>query len=162
MDYRITIKKKINLMENESTRNPVDGIIEKIGELIPIYMQNEIDRTMSGGNVAIAIIEEDGKVTGKIFGTNKIRGREVFRVAWTKGSQVWITGMRTGEYEKKIFNDEIDEGTFGIRMPDLIGWQGGQPVTLKNGTKLSIGFSGFSGKSDLEIVAKAVAMADVS
>jgi hypothetical protein len=35
---------------------------------------------------------------------NKIR--ESFRVAWTKASQVWITGMKTGEYEKKIFNSE--------------------------------------------------------
>jgi glc operon protein GlcG len=38
----------------------------------------------------------------------------------------------------------------------LVGWLGGQPVTLRDGTKLSVGFSGFRGISDLEIVVKAL------
>jgi glc operon protein GlcG len=73
-----------------------------------------------------------------------------------KASQVWITGMKTGEFEKKVFNNELNEKTFGIRRPDFIGWEGGQPVKLADGTILSIGVSGFRSISDLEIVVKAI------
>jgi hypothetical protein len=73
-----------------------------------------------------------------------------------KASQVWITGIKTGEFEKLVFNKEIDEESFGIRRPDYIGWVGGQPLSLKDGTKLSIGFSGFRSATDLEIVIKAL------
>lgn len=52
--------------------------------------------------------------------------------------------------------DEVDETVLGIDAPDLIGWPGGQPVKLKDGTMLSVGFSGFRGEIDLEIVIKAL------
>jgi glc operon protein GlcG len=77
-------------------------------------------------------------------------------VAWTKASQVWITGLKTGEYEKLAFAGQINEDDYGIIRPDYIGWEGGQPLTLSDGTKLSVGFSGFRGVSDLEIVVKAI------
>ena len=147
-------------MNNESTSKIVDAIVEKVGELLPVYLQDEADRSISDGHAALVIIEEDGTVSGKIFGASRLRARDSFRVAWTKASQVWITGMKTGEYEKKIFNDEIPDTLYGISMPDMIGWQGGQPITLKDGTKLSAGFSGIRGINDLDIVVKAVALVD--
>jgi glc operon protein GlcG len=55
-----------------------------------------------------------------------------------------------------VFTDQIDYHTFGISLPDLVGYKGGQPITLHDGTKLAVGFSGFRGTSDLEIVEKAV------
>ena len=66
--------------------------------------------------------------------------------------------MRTGEFEKLVFNGEIDEAAFGIRKPDYIGWTGGQPITLHDGTTFSAGFSGFRGETDIEIVLKAVSL----
>jgi glc operon protein GlcG len=83
-------------------------------------------------------------------------------VAWIKASQVWLTGMKTGEYEKKVYSGELSEGIVGISKPDLIGWEGGQPVVLKEGSKLFIGFSGFRGVTDLEIVLKAVEQLEVT
>jgi glc operon protein GlcG len=147
-------------MKNEPTKKIIHAIVDNVEELLPGYLQDEADRSIANGNVALVIIEEDGAVTGKIFGTNKIRGRESFRVAWTKASQTWITGIKTGEYEKKIFNDEISDAVYGISKPDMIGWEGGQPVTLKDGTKLACGFSGIRGFNDLGIVLKAIAKAD--
>jgi glc operon protein GlcG len=91
-----------------------------------------------------------------MFGTDRIRMRKVYDTAWTKASQVWITGMKTLEYERKVFNNEVDYKTFGILPPDFIGWRGGQPIELKDGTLLSIGFSGFTGEADTEIVLAAV------
>jgi uncharacterized protein GlcG (DUF336 family) len=134
----------------------IDKIILGVEKLIPEYMANPEDKNISGGSTAICIILEDGQQFGKMFGTDKNRMRHTFKIAWTKASQVWITGMKTVEYEKLVFNNQIDESKYGISRPDLIGWEGGQPITLKDGTKLSIGFSGFRGTSDLEIVVKAI------
>jgi uncharacterized protein GlcG (DUF336 family) len=134
----------------------IAGIIKKVDELIPFYMERQEDREKAKGGIAICIIDEEGAVYGKMFGTDKIMMRERYRIAWMKASQVWITGMKTGEFEKLAFNKEIDEESFGIKRPDYIGWEGGQPVTLKDGTKLSIGFSGFRSATDLEIVIRAL------
>lgn len=142
-------------MESIELAKAIEKIIEEAGKLIPYYMQNEEDKRIANGNVAVCIIDQEGRIYGRIFGTNKVRARESFRVAWTKASQVHITGMKTGEYEKLAFNNEIDEDKFGIERPDYIGWEGGQPVTLADGTILSAGFSGFRGVVDLEIIIRA-------
>ncbi len=135
----------------------VTEIIALVEKYVPEYMNNPQDRSISNGNVAICIIDSDGNICGKMFGADRNRARQSFKSAWMKASQVWITGMRTGEYERRVFNSEIDEHRFGIQRPDFIGWEGGQPVKLKDGTVLSIGFSGFRGTSDLGIVQKAIA-----
>jgi len=138
-----------------------ERIISEIVELIPDYSSDPEDFGISNGNVAICIINEDGLVSGRLFGNNKIRSRESFKVAWTKASQVWITGFKTGEYETLVYSNQINENDYGISRPDMIGWEGGQPLTLKDGTRLSIGFSGFRGTSDLEIVIKAIQKANL-
>ncbi|MDA3892441.1 MAG: heme-binding protein [Salinivirgaceae bacterium] len=131
-------------------------IIENIEKLIPQYLNNKEDADIANGNLAICIIDEEGTVNGKFWGTDKIRVRESYKVAWIKASQVWITGYKTQEFEKLAFSGEINDYAFGINRPDFIGWEGGQPVTLKDGTKLSIGFSGMRGENDLDIVIKAI------
>ncbi len=134
----------------------INRIIDEAEKLIPYYMDSDEDKRIANGNCAICLIDSDGMIYGKMYGTNVIRARESFRVAWTKASQVHITGYKTGEFEKLAFNKEIDEKSFGIERPDYIGWVGGQPLTLSDGTKLSVGFSGFRGIIDLEIVSKAL------
>jgi glc operon protein GlcG len=138
----------------------IEKIIEIITSLLPQYMEDPIDSKITDGNAALCIIDEQGNVYGKLYGDDKVRSRRTYQIAWTKASQVWITGMATGEYEKKVFNGEIDERIYGISRPDFIGWQGGQPVALKDGSKLSVGFSGFRGISDIEIIKKALEIAD--
>ena len=144
-------------MKSTELADTIERIIEEAEKLIPFYMQNEQDKRIANGNVSVCIIDPEGRVYGRMFGTNKIRARESYRVAWTKASQVYITGMKTGEYEKLAFNNEVDEEKFGIERPDYIGWEGGQPITLSDGTILAAGFSGFRGVVDLEIVVKALA-----
>lgn len=140
----------------------VDKLLSVIEELVPVYMAVPEDLAISKGTVSVCIIDETGQIYGKIFGSDKLRGRDSFKIAWTKASQVWITGYPTGDYEKLVFSDKLDHHQFGINMPDLIGWIGGQPITLKDGTKLSIGFSGFRGTTDLEIVTKALAKVNIA
>ena len=128
----------------------------EIERLIPFYMQNPADKNIANGNVAVCVIADDGTVLGRMFGKDKPRLRQSYKVAWTKASQVWLTGVKTGEYEKMVFNQLVEENGNGIEAPDLIGWQGGQPLTLPDGSKLSVGFSGFRGLVDLEIMVKAL------
>lgn len=140
-------------MEMKTLANELFLAIEK---LILVYMNNPADAKISNGNVAVCIIDESGQVHGKMFGTDKPLLRQSFKVAWTKASQVWLTGVKTGEYEKMVFIGEVEENANGIENPDLIGWFGGQPLTLADGRKLSVGFSGFRGTTDLEIMVKAL------
>jgi len=133
-------------------------LIDSIEKLIPEYLQNPEDFSISSGNLAICIIDENNSVYGKMIGTDKNRIRQSYKIAWIKASQVWITGYKTGEYERLVYTNQVDESKYGISRPDLLGWEGGQPITLKNGTKLSVGFSGFRGASDIEIVLRALGL----
>ncbi len=135
-------------------------LFDAIEKLIPQYMEIPEDECISHGNLAVCIIDDQGLVHGRMFGTNRPRLRQSYKVAWTKASQVWLTGVKTGAYEKMVFNKEVDENANGIEAPDLIGWEGGQPLTLQNGIILSVGFSGFRGVTDLEIMVKALAMVE--
>lgn len=142
-------------MEKNKIAPIIEKLLKEIEIRIPVYSANPQD-AFAQGNVAVCIIDEDGKVYGRIWGSEKVTGRQFFKNAWIKASQVWITGMKTGEYEQRLYNNEFSEEDFGISKPDLIGWEGGQPVVLANGTSLSIGFSGFRGFNDLDIVKQAI------
>jgi uncharacterized protein GlcG (DUF336 family) len=143
-------------MEVNNINIVISKLFAEIERLIPVYMENPEDNRIANGNCAVCIIDENGMVYGKMFGTNKPRLRQSYKVAWIKASQVWLTGYKTGEYEKMVFNNLVEENANGIEAPDLIGWVGGQPLTLTDGTKLSVGFSGFRGFIDIEIVVKAL------
>ncbi len=144
-------------MEPRALTTLIQDIITAVEKHVPDYLAVDADRKLNDGNCALCIIDEAGGVHGKMFGNDKVRRRHVFRIAWTKASQVWITGYKTGEYEKLVFTGQVDEKKFGIIRPDFVGWIGGQPIVVDDHTTLSIGFSGFRGTSDLEIVQKAVA-----
>jgi uncharacterized protein GlcG (DUF336 family) len=147
-------------MDNKALTQKIEEILDTIENLIPKYLEDPKDQLISDGNVAVCVIDKEGNVYGRLFGKDKIRSRKAYLVAWTKASQVWITGIATGLYEQKVFNNEIDDKIYGILKPDLIGWQGGLPVTLKSGNEISIGFSGFRGFIDVDIVNKAVELVD--
>ena len=143
-------------MESKTMEITIGQLFEAIEKLIPEYMLLPEDQCISNGNLAACIIAEDGLVYGKMFGSDKPRLRHSYKVAWTKASQVLLTGVKTGEYERMVFNKEVGENANGIEAPDLVGWEGGQPMTMKNGTRLSVGFSGFRGTTDIEIMLKAM------
>ncbi len=144
-------------MEQKKIAEFIENLVNAVEKRLPEYLADEEDRGKNDGNSALCIIDASGGVHGKLFGSNKIRQRNSFRIAWTKASQVWITGMKTGEFETLVYSGKLDDNQFGIIRPDFIGWEGGQPVRLDAHTTISVGFSGFRGTSDLAIVQKAVA-----
>jgi glc operon protein GlcG len=133
----------------------LERVFSSIEKQIPTYMEFEEDRVIAQGNVAICIIDEDGQVYGKMFGSDPIKQRAFFRIAWIKASQVWITKKPTGKFEELVFAGKLDDREFGIERPDFIGWEGGQPIKLGS-VSLAVGFSGFRGVNDLQIVVNAV------
>ena len=143
-------------MESKTISSLISNILAAVEALLPDYLATEADRRLNEGNCALCLVDESGQVHGKMFGKDKIRQRQCFRVAWTKASQVWITGLKTGEFEKLVYAGQLDDSQFGIIRPDFIGWEGGQPIAVDDQIRLSAGFSGFRGKSDLEIVQRAV------
>ncbi len=143
-------------MEHETIQRLVAAFFQALETEVARVMKTPEDARISNGNAAVCLIDPTGQVHGKFFGTDKVRQRQSFRVAWTKASQVWLTGVETGEYERLVFTGEIPENANGIDNPDLVGWVGGQPVTLNNGLHFSIGFSGFRGTTDKQIVLDAL------
>jgi glc operon protein GlcG len=144
-------------MKSENVQNTAGAIILAVTDLVQEYFRRQ-DKPASEISAAICIIDESGIISGKLFAKDKpdkIKLREKYQIAWIKASQVWITGMKTFDFEQKVFNNEVNYKDFGIQPPDFIGWKGGQPLKL-DGTNLSIGFSGFSQQDDLEIVIRAV------
>jgi len=145
-------------MANANLPGIVYGMIEACEKLFTEYVEIEADRIKNDGNASVCIIDADGNIYGKMFGTGKIKMRETFEIAWIKASQVHITGISTGEFEKLVFTDAIDEKKYGITRRDFIGWKGGIPITLGDGTALSVGFSGFRGVTDIELIERAAAI----
>jgi glc operon protein GlcG len=135
----------------------INRIFDAIEVQIPAFRKSKADWDISDGNVAVCIITEAGRVYGRLFGSDKLRQRHFFNIAFRKASQVWITGHKTGEYESIVFGGGMDPEDSPIELPDLIGWVGGQPIQLDEETKLAVGFSGFRGFNDIEIVRKSVA-----
>ncbi len=142
-------------MTNQELQQIISKMLESINAQIPSYKSSEQDWKISSGNVAVCIIDDEGRIYGKIWGDDKVRGRGFYDVAYRKASQVWITGYKTGEYERLVFTDKINHRDYGIELPDLMGWEGGQPIQLNAETRISCGFSGFKGVNDLAIVKNA-------
>jgi uncharacterized protein GlcG (DUF336 family) len=128
----------------------------EIEKLLPGFRKDPVDFGINGGNVAVFVFGPDGEIFGKTFGADKPKCRDTATTAWKKASQVWLTRIATGEYERKVYNGEVNWFSFGIMKPDLIGWEGGIPGILPDKTEVSLGFSGFRGEKDAEILEKAL------
>ena len=143
-------------MDAPTLEKLINALFKALKPEIASYRNSPEDWNISEGNVAICIITEDGKIYGKVYGADRLRQRNFYRIAWQKASQVWITGHKTGDYEKIVFGGEMDPEDSPIELPDLIGWVGGQPLQIDVDTQLSVGFSGFRGFNDINIVQKAL------
>jgi uncharacterized protein GlcG (DUF336 family) len=134
-----------------------EKLFVEIERLLPKYSVVPEDARVNEGNVAVIVIGKEGDVHGRFFGSDRIRLRDTAGTAWKKASQVWLTGVATGEYERRVYNGEVEWWRFGVMKPDLVGWEGGLPVCLDDGTPVSIGFSGFRGETDVALLREALA-----
>lgn len=143
-------------MENRSIETIATRIIDEIHSLLPEYLENEVDRNINDGNVAVVILDDQGKVYGEMFGKDRVKLRSTFKIAVAKATQVWVTGIETGKYEMLVYTNQVNWFEYGIPKPEFIGWDGGVPITIDEQHSLAIGFSGFRGEMDREIILRAV------
>ncbi len=134
-----------------------EKLVEEIAKLVPEFLLDPIDMNVSLGNAAFCVIDEKGVVRGRIVGSDKNRGRFCFGIANRKVAQVWITGYATGRFEELVYSGQIDDKPYGIIRPDFIGWKGGVPLLLEDGSLIAAAFSGFRGEKDVEIIERAAA-----
>jgi uncharacterized protein GlcG (DUF336 family) len=132
------------------------ALFAEIERLLPRYRTVPEDARVNEGNVAVILIGEAGDVCGRFFGDDRIRLRDTAGTAWRKAGQVWLTGVATGEYERRVYNGEVEWWKLGVMKPDLIGWEGGIPVQTPEG-RVAVGFSGFRGETDVALLKEALA-----
>lgn len=138
-------------------KTPGKQLVDEIEKLIPLFLEDPIDREQSKGNAAVLVIEPSGRTHGRIFGTDRDKGRWCFGIASRKVIQVWRTGYATGEFEERVYAGKLDEGAFGVNRPDFIGWQGGVALEGADAALVAAAFSGFRGIKDIEIIVRAAA-----
>ena len=142
-------------MNPEKREEIVGRILDAVEELLPEYLRKEVEWKVNNGHSAVCVIDDAGRVWGRMFGDDKARLRSSFKTAQSKAGQVWLTGMATGDYEESVYTRKVEWRRYGIPKPELIGWQGGIPVALGDGDVLAVGFSGFREETDRELVTKA-------
>lgn len=126
--------------------------------LIPSYLENPNDFGIAQGNLCALIMDEFGNVSGRHWGDDKVKQRNSAKVAWQKVMQVWLTDTPTYQYEQEVYSKQKNWWEFGIPLPELIGWEGGLPGRLADGTKVAFAFSGFYGDKDADLIRKSAAI----
>ena len=138
-------------------RSLAEQLVDEVARLVPSYLEDPIDFEMCQGNAAVAVIDPSGRIHGQMFGNDRVKARWYFGIVNRKVIQVWTTGYATGRFEELVYAGKLDDSPFGIIRPDFIGWQGGVPLLLDDGSLMAAAFSGFRGIKDVEIIAKAAA-----
>jgi glc operon protein GlcG len=132
-----------------------EQLIAEVIHLYPLYITNPLDVQWNHGNAAAVVVEPDGDFHGHIFGNDKDVGQKCYQIATKKVLQVWRTGYPTGRFEELVYTGKLNEGSFGVQRPDLIGWEGGVPILATDGRLIAAAFSGFRGVKDVEILERA-------
>lgn len=132
-----------------------NNIADEIEKLLPQYLQNPEDASISRGGSALAILNAKGEAYGRMYGDKPARQRECAQTAWKKANQVWLTGYATGQFETLVYSQQIDENQFGLSRPEYIGWIGGVEAKAISGERLILAFSGMRGEQDVAILKEA-------
>ena len=77
---------------NEVVYAMAAALAEEVERLLPEFLQDPIDREKYANGVAVVVIDQCGRIHGRIFGEDKGRGRWCFGIATRKVAQVWQTG----------------------------------------------------------------------
>ena len=144
-------------MSSANPISPAERLIQEVIKLFPSFMADPLDGERCQGNAAVCAIDPQGGMFGHIFGTDKGKGRWYCGVVHRKVVQVWSTGYATGRFEELVYAGKLDESQFGVNRPDFVGWEGGVPFLLEDGSLLAAGFSGFRGFNDVAILKRAAA-----
>lgn len=123
----------------------------------PAFLADPEDLAIAQGNLVFVAIDDAGHVFGRYWGTDPVRQRGSAMVAWTKANQVRLTRTSTGLYEKLVYTGQKNWWEYGIPLPEFIGWEGGLPAVLEDGTLVALGLSGLRQDKDCALLVRAIA-----
>jgi len=136
----------------------IQALIDTVEAILPEFLADPEDFRIAEGNMAFYILDASGNLHGRMFGTDRAKQRLSGKVAWHKVTQVWLTGKPTGTYERLVYNNEVPWWEYGVPKDEFIGWEGGVPAQLEDGTVLSLALSGLRGERDVEVLRKATGL----
>jgi hypothetical protein len=64
-----------------------NSIADEVEKLLPHYLQNPEDASISRGGSALAILNAKGEAYGRMYGDKPARQRECAQTAWKKANQ---------------------------------------------------------------------------
>jgi len=144
--------------------DPFQAILSRLADAIerhaPSFLAVSEDFDIARGNLVFVAVDAKGRVFGRYWGDDPVRQRGSAMVAWTKVNQVKLTRTATGLYERLVYAGRKNWWEFGIPLPEFIGWEGGLPATLDDGTFVALAISGLRQDKDCELLARAVAETD--
>lgn len=141
----------------DNFRQIVERFAKAIEERIPSFLEVAEDFDIARGNLVFTAIHESGEVFGRFWGDDPVRQRQSAMVAWTKVNQVRLSRTATGLYEQQVYTGVKNWWEYGIPLPELIGWEGGLPAVLDDGTFVAIALSGLRGDKDVDLLSRAAA-----
>ena len=141
-----------------SNAGKIHEFMKAVESIVPKYLQVQEDFQIADGNMALYILDGDGNMYGRMFGSDRAKQRISGKVAWHKVTQVWLSEKPTGVYEKLVYNNEVNWWEFGVPKNEFIGWEGGMPAVLEDGSKIAIALSGLRGDKDCEVLREAAAL----
>lgn len=145
----------MNRLEFQALSNAIGDEVER---LLPDVLDAPEEFKIANGNCVLCVMNAAGDSVVRMYGgSNPARQRQVAQVATKKALQVWRTGYATGDYEKRVYNGELDTESFGIPHPEFIGWLGGLEAKTNTGERLIVAFSGVRGEQDQGILRRAAA-----
>lgn len=143
----------MNRLEFQALSNAIGDEVER---LLPEVLDVPEEFKIANGNCVLCVMNAAGDSVVRMYGgSNPARQRQVAQVATKKALQVWRTGYATGDYEKRVYNGELDAESFGIPHPEFIGWLGGLEAKTNTGERLIVAFSGVRGEQDQGILRRA-------
>jgi glc operon protein GlcG len=139
-------------LDPTQTAQILQRLFDAIERRIPSFLEDPTDQAISQGNAVMLAMDAQGGIHGRTIGSDPAKQQELGLVAWKKVQQVRLTRVATGRYEELAYARRLHWWKYGIPLPDFVGWDGGLPATLSDGSPLALAFSGFRGEKDVEIL----------
>lgn len=143
--------------ESETFHATIARLVEAIERHAPSFLAAPEDFDIARGNLVFVAVDDAGRVQGRYWGDDPVRQRESAMVAWSKVNQVKLTRTATGLYERLVYAGRKNWWEYGIPLPQFIGWEGGLPASLADGSFVALALSGLRQDKDCELLARAVA-----
>src|ERR1035437_2520640 len=108
-------------MDQTQPNAQIEAFIAAVERLLPEFLADPIDKSITDGNVSVMVIEENGRFYGRMFGSDRLKQRGTSHTAWQKSTQVLITNIATRRFEELVYSKQLDPSPFGRSEERRVG-----------------------------------------